>query len=465
MSKRILLGVSGSIAAYKVPWLVRDLQRADWQVRVVLTPTAARFVSPLVLENLTHTLVPVDSLDPRLQPAASWHVHWARWADVMIIAPVSLTTLGKLVGGIADTPVTLTALSLPAATPLGCVPAMDVEMWKHPVTRHKVATLQQWGVHFLMPEEGALASGLEGVGRLPQIEAIVAFAEQLLQQRSGVHHLSESDFQQQREQPAAHQEKSPLETLLEQPTETLEERVEQRQFETELEWTEFQRRHSVLGGKTIVITAGPTYEPIDPVRFIGNPATGTMGYALAAEAVRRGAKVILVSGPTHQVPPDGVKVVRVQTADEMHQAVLQHWDTADVFIGAAAVADFTPVESAETKLKKEGKSELILRLKRTPDILEAVGKSKRQHQVVVGFALETDDGVEAAKEKLKKKNCDFVVLNYANRPDSGFGEGKNTITIVMPERVQSYPPMSKQECAQVILNQVEQIVRQHAQEQ
>ncbi len=447
--KRILLGVSGSIAAYKVPWLVRDLQRAGWDVRVVMTPTAARFVSVEVLQNLTGSPVPVDVFALPLQSERSWHIQWARWADAMMIVPASLTTLAKLAVGIADTPVTLVAFSLPPETPLGCAPAMDVEMWKHPVTQRRVQELQHLGVQILPPEQGALASGLEGEGRLPAIAALVAFAEQLLQRREG----RIEDRDEGGSSPS-------VEALLQQPVETLEDRVEERQFETELEWTTFRRQHSVLRGKKVIITAGPTYEPIDPVRYIGNPSTGTMGYALAAEAAKRGATVVLISGPTHLVPPDGVERIAVQTAVEMFDAVLQRWADADVFIGAAAVADFTPVEVASEKIKKESAEELVLRLRRTPDILEAVGKQKRPHQIVVGFALETDDGITAARRKLQQKHCDFVVLNYANQPDSGFGEGKNTITIVDAEGEQAYPPMSKQQCAQIILDRVEQRIRQ-----
>lgn len=446
MGKRIILGGTGSIAAYKLPWIVREFQRHQWEVRVVLSASATSFVSPVVLENLTKTLVPSDIFDNRLQTLPSWHIQWARWADVYLIVPCSLSTIGKLCAAIADSPVTLLAFSLAEKTPIGCVPAMDHEMWEHPITQEKIKELQGFGIHLLPPTYGSLASGLEGWGRLPEIPEIIAFAEKLLTKSSSQRREPEHDTASEGN---------------DKPTISLDEAVEKLEFDTALEWAQFRQKHSILKGKRILITAGPTYEFIDPVRFIGNPSTGMMGYRLAQEAALRGAKVTVVSGPTHLEVPAGVECIRVRTAEEMYEHVQKLWSQCDIFIGAAAVADFAPTEPKVEKIKKEATQELVIRLKRTPDILSAVGRTKRSDQYVVGFALETgENAIEVAKQKLQSKNCDFVVLNYADQPQSGFGIGQNTITLITADgEIQKFPPLSKAECAQIILDKLEAIIR------
>ncbi|ODT74426.1 hypothetical protein ABS71_05620, partial [bacterium SCN 62-11] len=320
---KILYGICGSISAYKAPWIVRELIRLGAEVRVVMTPEAQRFVTPLVLQNLSKNAVVTDSFDPEHQEGGSWHVHWARWADQVLVAPCSATTMAKLATGIADNALTLALLSLPRETPLRLCPAMDPDMWHHPATQRNLARLQADGALVLPPEEGELASGLSGAGRLPE----------------------------------------PLQIA---------------------EWV----LKPSLKGKTVLITAGPTREPIDGVRYISNHSSGKMGFAIAAEAQARGARVILVSGPVSLPAPAGVEIVRVETAQQMLEACQQNFPSADVIIKSAAVADFSPAQVASGKLKKEqlGQNPSIA-LEKTADILAWLGEHKRPDQYLVGFAL------------------------------------------------------------------------------
>lgn len=407
---KILLGITGSVSAYKTPWLVRDLRRAGHDVRVVMTPSACEFVAPLALEAVSTHPVVIDPYDPSIQEGGSWHVHLAHWADVVCIAPCSATTLARLATGLCDTALMTVVCSRPAATPLLVFPAMDTDMWHQASTQRNVAQLRADGVTVVDPESGQLASGLVGAGRLPEIETIVSvIAHHSVQ---GAEHASMQNV------PAT----------------------------------------TSIAGKHLVITAGPTHESIDAVRSIVNHSTGTMGFALAAAAQRRGYLVTLIAGPVTLSTPIGVHRIDVISAADMHRAVMEHRN-ADVFIMSAAVADFTPVEPRDQKLKKDSVgSELTLHLKRTTDILAELGSSKQPHQRVVGFALETGDVIGYATEKLKKKNADMIVANAADAADSGFGPGKNTITIITNGATPSpFPPMSKNACAEVILDAIERL--------
>ncbi|MBN9418120.1 MAG: bifunctional phosphopantothenoylcysteine decarboxylase/phosphopantothenate--cysteine ligase CoaBC [Candidatus Eremiobacteraeota bacterium] len=388
---KILYGICGSISAYKAPWIVRELIRLGAEVRVVMTPEAQRFVTPLVLQNLSKNAVVTDSFDPEHQEGGSWHVHWARWADQVLVAPCSATTMAKLATGIADNALTLALLSLPRETPLRLCPAMDPDMWHHPATQRNLARLQADGALVLPPEEGELASGLSGAGRLPE----------------------------------------PLQIA---------------------EWV----LKPSLKGKTVLITAGPTREPIDGVRYISNHSSGKMGFAIAAEAQARGARVILVSGPVSLPAPAGVEIVRVETAQQMLEACQQNFPSADVIIKSAAVADFSPAQVASGKLKKEqlGQNPSIA-LEKTADILAWLGEHKRPDQYLVGFALEIQNAEENARGKLERKKCDLVVLNQANQPDSGFGGDNNTITLIGPDLRQPWPPLSKRQCARRLWDFIE----------
>lgn len=407
---KILLGITGSVSAYKTPWLVRDLRRAGHDVRVVMTPSARQFVAPLALEAVTTHPVIIDPYDPAIQEGGSWHVHLARWADVICIAPCSATTLARLATGLCDTALMTVVCSRPAETPLFVFPAMDSDMWLQPATQRNVEQLRSDGITVVDPESGELASGLVGHGRLPEIETIVKAITEVRNDGSTSVIPSFSN--------------------------------------------------SVLPlSRHLLITAGPTHERIDAVRSIVNHSTGTMGFALAAAAQRRGYLVTLVTGPVSLPTPFGVERVDVTSAAEMYEAVMRHREEADIFIMSAAVADYTPAAPLDVKLKKDVVGEhASIELVRTKDILAEIGAGKNDSQKVVGFALETGDVVGYAKEKLERKNADMIVANAANAPDSGFGSGRNTITIITNDGPTSpFPPMSKTACAEVILDAIERL--------
>lgn len=409
----ILLGITGSVSAYKTPWLVRDLRRAGHTVRVIMTPSAQEFVAPLALEAVSTHHVIIDPYDPAIQEGGSWHVHLAHWADVICIAPCSATTLARLATGLCDTALMTVVCSRPQNTPLVVFPAMDTDMWHQPATQRNIAQLRADGVTVVDPESGQLASGLVGQGRLPELETIASIV------------ISHATEQSENGLPADHSaEKPPVRAA----------------------------------GRHMVITAGPTHERIDAVRSIVNHSTGTMGFALAAAAQRRGYMVTLIAGPVTLPTPRGVERVDVTSAAEMHAAVLNHRH-ADVVIMSAAVADFTPSAPSHQKLKKDTVgNEMSLQLTRTVDILAELGATKQPHQRIIGFALETGDVVGYATEKLHRKKADMIIANAADTPDSGFGPGNNTITIVTNDGPPSpFPPMSKNACAEVILDAIERL--------
>lgn len=395
MLERVLLGVSGSVSAYKAPWIVRELQRRGAEVRVVMTPSAARFVAPLALQTVSRHPVVVDPFADDAQQDGSWHVHLARWCTLALVAPCSATTLARLAHGLADNALGLALLSLPRGTPLLLCPAMDPDMWLHAATARNLAQLAADGARILPPEEGELASGLVGPGRLPEPRQVAEWA-------------------------------------LGRPS---------------------------LERRGVLITAGPTREPVDQVRFLSNHSSGKMGYALAAEAARRGARVTLISGPVCLPSPPGVTRIEVETAADMLAACQTHYAQADIVIKAAAVADFTLSRPAAGKLKKEalGKNP-SLELTRTVDILAWMGQHKSPRQVLVGFALEMADPEENARRKLRNKGCDLVVLNRGGEPESGFGGDNNTITLVDASGLRPLPAASKAQCAAWILDDVERRV-------
>lgn len=419
----IVLGITGSVSAYKTPWLVRDLQRAGHTVRVVTTVSATEFVAPLALEATSRHPVVTDAFAADIQERGSWHVHLAQWADVMLVAPCSASTLAKLATAMCDNAVVLVACSLPKTTPLIVAPAMDADMWQLPATQRNVERLSADGMVVLQPEHGELSSGLIGSGRLPELHAIVDVVNQ--------HDITSNNRQRPTDAglvndiPAHDQDQSSIP-----------------------EYTKDQPR-----AVHVVITAGPTHEPIDAVRSIVNHSTGTMGFALARAAADRGALVTLITGPVNLPTPRGVQRIDVTTAQEMYHSVQQH-RSADLFVMAAAVADFTPAQPQDTKIKKDtvGSTGLTLQLVPTKDILASVGANKLPHQVVVGFALETENVVEYAQRKLVAKNADMIVANQAGIEHSGFGPGMNTITLVTADSIAPYPPMPKVACAEVVVD-------------
>lgn len=361
--KKILLGITGSIAAYKSVFLLRLLIKQGAEVRVIMTPSAKDFVSPLTLSTLSNHPVLTDLFDEQ-----SWsnHVMLGRWADVFLVAPLSCNTLAKMATGQCDN--LLLAVYLSATCPVVAAPAMDEDMWKHAATKSNIDKLQSFGNKLIPVETGELASGLYGEGRMAEPDQIIGFLEGFF-------------------------------------------------------------LNGRLSGRKALVTAGPTYEPIDPVRFIGNHSTGKMGIAIAKQLMREGASVTLVLGPGMQdLSPNGLKLIRVNTAAEMHKACENEFSGTEIAVMAAAVADYTPISVASEKIKKK-QDTLNLELKKTVDILKSLGSMKRKEQVLVGFALETNNEEKFAEEKLKNKNADMIVLNSLRDEGAGFGHDTNKITI------------------------------------
>ncbi len=365
--KHILLGICGSIAAYKAAFLTRLLVRSGASVRIIMTNSATAFIAPLTLSTLSKNPVLTDFVD---QKGNTWnnHVELGLWADVFLIAPATANTLAKMANGLCDNLMTATYLS--ARCPVYAAPAMDLDMWQHPTTRKNIQTLTENDVQIISVESGELASGLEGEGRMAEPEHIL----DLLQKKNSADHRS-------------------------------------------------------LTGRRVLITAGPTYEPIDPVRFIGNRSSGKMGLALAEEAAHQGASVTLVKGPTSlDTEHPNIRTIAVDTAHEMYKACLEHFPDCDAAILSAAVADYTPQETATQKIKKSN-GEMTLSLKKTRDILKTLGQNK-ENRILVGFALETEHEEAHAQKKLLEKNLDFIVLNSLNDAGAGFQHDTNKITIL-----------------------------------
>lgn len=389
--KHIILGITGGIAAYKSVYLLRLLVKAGAEVQVVITPSGREFITPVTLSSLSGRPVISEFFTAN---TGQWnsHVDLGLWADAMVIAPATASTIGKMAGGIADNMLVTTYLS--AKEQVFVAPAMDLDMWAHPSTQRNVATLRADGVEIVEPGSGELASHLCGKGRMAEPEQIVEALEQ---------------------------------------------------------W--FLRHDTTLPlkGKRILITAGPTYENIDPVRFIGNHSSGKMGYALAAACREQGAEVVLVSGPVSLPAPAGVERVSVTSACEMLEASRRAFDTCHAAIFCAAVADYAPAVVAESKIKREGAEMMCIELKRNPDIAATLSRGKGE-RLTVGFALETDNGADNARRKLEAKNLDWVVLNRLGDPGAGFGVDTNSVTLFSCGGEElSFPVKSKQEVARDIV--------------
>ena len=428
--KKIVLGITGSIAAYKACLIIRGLVKAGAEVQVVITPAGKEFITPITLSALTHKPVISEFF---AQKDGTWnsHVDLGLWADAMLIAPCTASTLGKMANGIADNMLITTYLSMKA--PVFIAPAMDLDMYKHPSTQENMKRLVSFGNTIIEPASGFLASGLEGKGRMEEPERIVEILE---------------------------------ESLTIAPSK--------------------MRGNSGLEGKKVLITAGPTYEKIDPVRFIGNYSSGKMGFALAEECAQRGAEVTLVAGPVSLKCSEAIRRIDVESCEEMYQAATEAFKESDAAILCAAVADFRPEQQAKEKIKREktapslrreNKDEeesltiapslrrgdwdeegLTLRLVPNPDIAAALGKMKTEKQVLVGFALETNDEERNAKKKLEKKNLDFIVLNSLQHKGTCFQSDENQISIISKEGQHDYEKKSKLEVARDIVDEVEKVM-------
>lgn len=394
--KHIILGITGSIAAYKAALLARLLVKEGARVKVVMTPLAKEFITPLTLATLTRNPILVDFYNPE---NGDWnsHVDLGIWADALLVAPATANTLAKMVGGIADNLLLTTYLS--AKCPVFLAPAMDLDMYRHPATQKNLTVLQSYGNTIIEPAEGELASGLKGKGRMAEPEEIVAALAAYF--------------------------------AVSRP----------------------------LSGKRVLVTAGPTFEKIDPVRFIGNFSSGKMGFALAEELAERGAEVILVAGPVHlSVEHASIRRIDVVSAGEMFAQVMALAEDCDVVVSCAAVADFTPAMPSESKLKR-GKDPLCLELQPTRDIAGELGKRKKEGQLLVGFALETDDEEMHAIGKLKKKNLDLIVLNSLKEKGAGFGVDTNKVVLIdRNENRISFELKPKREVAKDIVDKVAEMM-------
>lgn len=391
--KKIVVGVTGGIAAYKACDLVSRLKKSGAQVRVVLTAHACQFVAPLSFETLSGNQAYIDTFDRKYEIG---HVSLAKWADLMIIAPCTANAMGKFAAGIADDLLSTSYLAMTGKVLIA--PAMNCAMWKNPAVQENLALLKRRGVSVVGPESGFLACGDVDIGRMSEPEDILRAAEEIL--------CPVQDF----------------------------------------------------SGLNVLVTAGPTVERIDPVRFITNRSTGKMGYALAEAAARRGAKVTLVSGPTHLQPPAGVNMISIESSAQLCEKVLENGANADIVIQAAAPADFRPKACAPEKIKKTG-AEMVLELEATTDIAAELGRRKRAGQILVAFAAETNDVLQNAQAKRMKKNADLMVANDVSRSDAGFGVDTNIITLIDREAVRALEKMSKAEAAEAILNRVRELMQ------
>lgn len=433
--KHIVLGITGSIAAYKSCLIIRALVKRGAEVQVVITPAGKEFITPITLSALSRHPVISDFFSQR---DGTWHSHvdLGLWADAMLIAPCTASSLGKMAHGVADNMLVTTYLSMKA--PVFIAPAMDLDMYQHPSTQANINTLKGYGNRFVEPTSGFLASGLEGKGRMQEPDLIVEELERFFADS-----LKETTLEG-----AQDQEEMTQKDTLDQEETTQKGAQDQEKMTQEAAQKE---KMLPLAGKHILITAGPTYERIDPVRFIGNFSSGKMGFSIAEECRRRGAEVTLVAGPTALQCDAAIRRVNVESAQEMYEACLPVFDTADAAILSAAVADFTPEQKAESKIKREV-DDLVLRLRPTHDIAKTLGQRKRPGQRLVCFALETNDEEANARGKLERKNADFVVLNSTRIPGTTFNADDNQIAVVTREGVRSYPKKSKQEVASDIID-------------
>jgi phosphopantothenoylcysteine decarboxylase/phosphopantothenate--cysteine ligase len=391
MQKKVLLCVSGGIAAYKAVQLTSKLTQNGFDVKVMMTGNATKFVMPLSFQAISRNDVYTDTFDEK-DPAKIAHIDLADWPDVIIIAPATANIIGKLANGIADDMVSTTLLA--TEKPVFIAPAMNVHMYNHPVVQENIARLKSFGYHFIEPSEGYLACGYVGKGRLEEPEIIVEHVKTFF----------------------------------------------------------VQNKQQFLRGKTVLISAGPTREKIDPVRYLSNYSSGKMGYAIAEVAQHLGANVILISGPVSLKPPVGVQIIRVESAEEMYEAVLQYFDEADIVIKSAAVSDYRPKKIFQQKMKKQSQ-ELVIELERTVDILAELGKRKKA-QFLIGFAAETNHVEEYAKQKLLSKNADMIVANNVMQEGAGFGTDTNIVTFYKANNEKKqFPKLTKHEVAYEILKE------------
>lgn len=416
---RIGLGVTGGIAAYKAVEVMRALQKAGCEVRVAMTRHATEFVAPLTFRALSDAEVVVDDYDPENSDPIA-HINFSQNIDLLLIVPATANIIAKFANGVADD--FLTSTYLASTAPVLIAPAMNTTMWEQPATQRNIARLKADGVKFVDPVAGELACKTVGTGKLEDVENIIAQAMRLLTAET------------------------------------------QRRGEK----SERCRRLGIsavntdLNGERFLITVGGTREAIDPVRFISNHSSGKMGFAMAEAAAARGAEVTVVAGVTAVEPPSGVKVIRAVSAEEMHKAVSSELQNATVFVGAAAVADYAPANAADAKIKKDGRDTMTLELKKTPDILAEVASHRHEGLIVVGFAAETNNVIEFARNKLEKKKLDIVVANDVSKPGAGFNADTNIISILSVDSAEDFPLMPKRDAAHCVCDAIKRLREERA---
>ena len=389
--RTVVLGVTGSIAAYKIANLASSLVKKGANVHVIMTKNATNFINPITFETLTGNKCLVDTFDRNFEFSVE-HVSLAKQADIFMVAPASANVIGKIANGIADDMLTTTIMACKCHKIIS--PAMNTNMFENPIVQSNIQKLKDYGYEIIEPASGYLACGDVGAGKMPEPAVLESYIMRKI--------AMEKDMK----------------------------------------------------GKKVLITAGPTMEAIDPVRFISNHSTGKMGYAVAKTAARRGAKVTLVSGPVNLLPPRFVETVQIKSAAQMYEEVIKRADEQDIIIKAAAVADYTPENTADEKIKKKDGGEMSIPLKRTKDILKTLGENKKENQFICGFSMETQNMLENSKKKLEKKNVDMIVANNLKVAGAGFGTDTNIVTLITKDEVRKLPQMSKEDVAAAILDEI-----------
>lgn len=447
--KKIVLGITGSIAAYKACYIIRGLIKRGAEVQVVITPAGKEFITPLTLSTLTHKPVVSEFFS---RSDGSWHSHvdLGLWADAMLIAPATASTIGKMANGIADNMLITTYLSMKA--PVFVAPAMDLDMYAHPSTQKNLQTLLSYGNHIIEPGTGFLASKLEGKGRMEEPENIIAVLEAFFAGQAGSDtevHLSSTFLPAEDDCPPDGGQPSSARAQSEFPAQ-----------QSTRSGEKCSNSPQELSGLRVLITAGPTYERLDPVRFIGNYSSGKMGFALAKECADRGAEVELVCGPVKlEIEHERIHRTDVESAAQMYEASTRLFPLCQAGILCAAVADFTPAQVAENKIKREG-NQLHLDLQPTQDIARALGQMKGENQTLVGFALETYDELAHAQEKLERKNLDFIVMNSLNDKGAGFQHDTNKVTLIDSLGMEEFTLKTKAEVAKDIVNRLVEVINE-----
>ena len=459
--KKIILGITGSVAAYKSPLLVRELIKSVADVRIIMTPSSKHFVSLLVMSNLSRNPVIADMFDENVQTSGAWHIELAHWCDLLIIAPCSAATIGRIANGICDTALAAIVTAIPESTARLISPAMDSTMWMSKAVQRNVSQLESDGFIIIPPDEGELSSGLTGPGRMPETDILMKYIIDTLKKNSDSKNISIETNQTLTNSSESDINYKITETA-EKSLEPLQQAVDRDKWEAEYQLANMRAnlsRSSAVNhfkGKKVIITAGPTREKIDDVRYISNNSSGKMGFALAESANRMGAEVILIAGPVSIPAPAGITRFDTLSSQEMYDKTLEFEGEYDIAILSAAVADFQLANPFDGKIKKNSTGDkFVLELTPTKDILGELGKSKKEGQILVGFALESENIIENARRKLIKKNCDLIVANMVNAPRSGFGGDDNTISIFGSDEFQkNFPPINKKFCAEAILNEI-----------